>query len=126
MISSPHTSVTPQQDLARLTLMTTTAEEKIRRKSTLGSAGHPSLGHINGLPIFGPAGAPAIDLTDVLAGEAVQSPTALEAPISLEGRFDANVHHVSESSADLSLKGDMVNGSTDVDMTNAEDNSSEA
>ncbi|KAL8829918.1 MAG: hypothetical protein Q9191_001738 [Dirinaria sp. TL-2023a] len=53
MITSSKAEVTPQQELARLTLISSTNEEQIRRRSTTG--GHrPSLGEINGRPIFGP------------------------------------------------------------------------
>ena len=53
MITSPRAEVTPQQELARLTLISSTNEEQIRRRSTTG--GHrPSLGEINGQPVFGP------------------------------------------------------------------------
>src|SRR4051812_9124020 len=48
MITSPRASVTPHQELVKLTLMTSPAAEKIRRKSTIGSANRPSLGHIDG------------------------------------------------------------------------------
>lgn len=78
MITSPRTSVTPQQALARLTLATSAAEEKIRRKSTIGSGGRPSLGHIDGLPLIGPAGPPLDSPIDVFDGESLQSPTKLD------------------------------------------------
>lgn len=53
MISASNAQVTPEQELARLTLMSSTTEEHIRRQSIL--SGHrPSLGEINGRPVFGP------------------------------------------------------------------------
>ena len=53
MIHSPKAEVTPEQELARLTLLSSTNEEKIRRRSTTGGQ-RPSLGEINGQPILGP------------------------------------------------------------------------
>lgn len=53
MITASYAQVTPEQELARLTLMSSTTEEHIRRQSML--SGHrPSLGEINGRPVFGP------------------------------------------------------------------------
>ena len=53
MIGSSRPQVTPEQELARLTLMSSTTEEHIRRQSIL-SGRRPSLGEINGRPVFGP------------------------------------------------------------------------
>ena len=80
MITSPHTSVTPRQELARLTLMTSTAEAKIRRKSTLGGTSRPSLGEIDGRQVLGPITNPAATTEKLFDGVTVQSPTAVEAP----------------------------------------------
>lgn len=53
MITASNAQVTPEQELARLTLMSSTTEEHIRRQSIL--SGHrPSLGEINGRPVIGP------------------------------------------------------------------------
>ena len=53
MITSPNAQVTPEAELARLTLISSNAEERIRRQSML--SGHrPSVGEIGGRPIFGP------------------------------------------------------------------------
>ena len=53
MIAASTETVVPEQELARLTLISSTAEESIRRQSVLG--GHqPSLGEIYGNPIQGP------------------------------------------------------------------------
>ena len=68
--------VTPEQELARLTLMSSTIEEHIRRKSML--SGHrPSLGEINGRPVFGPlplssahAGEPDVEQTGAMGTKA--------------------------------------------------------
>ena len=53
MISAPRREVKPEQELARLTLMSSSIEESWRRKSTLTGT-RPSLGEINGQPLQGP------------------------------------------------------------------------
>lgn len=59
MILSPRASVTPGQELARLTLISPTNEAAIRRrKSTISANRKGSLGEINGVPIMGPLGPP--------------------------------------------------------------------
>ena len=53
MITTPYAQVTPEQELARLTLISSDSEEFIRRQSVLG--GHRlSLGEINGQAVQGP------------------------------------------------------------------------
>ncbi|KAL6721170.1 ubiquitin-specific protease ubp2 [Lecanora helva] len=58
MITSPKASVTPEPELARLTLLSSDKAEIIRRQSIL-SPNRPSLGEIAGQPILGPLGPPA-------------------------------------------------------------------
>ncbi|MCJ1432616.1 ubiquitin-specific protease ubp2 [Xylographa pallens] len=53
MITIPDDKVTPEQELARLTLISASGEESFRRKSIL-STHRPSLGDINGQPVLGP------------------------------------------------------------------------
>lgn len=54
MINANKAHVTPEQELARLTLISSTTEEQIRRQSILN--GHrPSLGEIAGRPVLGPS-----------------------------------------------------------------------
>ena len=53
MISSNRDSITPDIELARLTLLSSSTEETYRRRSTLKSS-RPSLGEIEGKPIHGP------------------------------------------------------------------------
>lgn len=58
MITAPNAKVTPEQELARLTLISSVTEEHIRRHSIL--SGHrPSLGEIDGRPVLGPLLPPA-------------------------------------------------------------------
>ena len=58
MITSPKASVTPEPELARLTLVSSSKEEHIRRQSML-SPTRPSLGEVQGEPVYGPLGPPA-------------------------------------------------------------------
>lgn len=67
MISAPTAQVTPEQELARLTLLSSTTEEHLRRQSIL-SAHRPSLGEIDGRPILGPQPPPQTQPTDVDSG----------------------------------------------------------
>ena len=64
MICSPKASVTPEPELARLTLVSSSKEEHIRRQSML-SPTRPSLGWINGSPVSGPLGPPIPTQNDV-------------------------------------------------------------
>lgn len=56
MITSPVSSATPGQELARLTLISPGGEAAIRRRSTISKS--QSLGEINGAPVLGPLGPP--------------------------------------------------------------------
>lgn len=58
MIKAPKSEVKPEQELARLTLMNSTTEEQVRRRSTLRGS-RPSLGEINGEAIIGPLPPPS-------------------------------------------------------------------
>ncbi|KAM5479979.1 ubiquitin-specific protease ubp2 [Microsporum audouinii] len=58
MITSPNAFVTPTQELARLTLLSSTSEAAFRRKS-LSTHKNSELGEINGMPVMGPVGPPA-------------------------------------------------------------------
>lgn len=53
MIESSNSTIRPEKELARLTLETHGAKEKLRRRSTLMSD-RPSLGHIDSHPVLGP------------------------------------------------------------------------
>ena len=53
MITISDNKVTPEQELARLTLISSSTEETIRRMSIL-SAQRPSLGDVIGVPVHGP------------------------------------------------------------------------
>ncbi|KAL8663826.1 MAG: hypothetical protein Q9202_003511 [Teloschistes flavicans] len=53
MIDSPRAHVTPELELARLTLLSQPVEAVLRRRSTVGGS-RPSLGEINGKAVLGP------------------------------------------------------------------------
>ncbi|KAJ5777942.1 hypothetical protein N7520_001188 [Penicillium odoratum] len=58
MISSKNSSVTPSQELARLTLISPGNEAAIRRRSTISASKTHGLGDVNGAPVLGPLGPP--------------------------------------------------------------------
>ncbi|KAK2768671.1 ubiquitin-specific protease ubp2 [Arachnomyces sp. PD_36] len=77
MITSPNASVKPEQELARLTLISSTNEAAIRRKSIISSTRPGTLGDINGRPIMGPLGPPADPTTEEgpnASGDQAQEP----------------------------------------------------
>ena len=59
MISANATDVKPEIELARLTLLSSSAEDTYRRRSTLKTQ-RPSLGEIEGKPVHGPQPPPVI------------------------------------------------------------------
>ncbi|KAI9885242.1 MAG: hypothetical protein M1823_002981 [Watsoniomyces obsoletus] len=54
LITAPTASIAPERELARLTLIKSSAEEEIRRRSTASVQGRPDLGTLNGVPVQGP------------------------------------------------------------------------
>ncbi|KAJ5972050.1 uncharacterized protein N7479_001968 [Penicillium vulpinum] len=58
MITSSQISVTPAQELARLTLISPSNEAAIRRRSTITASRPDIIGDIDGAPILGPLGPP--------------------------------------------------------------------
>ncbi|KAJ5505581.1 Peptidase C19 ubiquitin carboxyl-terminal hydrolase 2 [Penicillium expansum] len=58
MITSSQISVTPGQELARLTLISPSNEAAIRRRSTITATRSEMLGDIEGAPVLGPLGPP--------------------------------------------------------------------
>lgn len=58
MITSSRNSVTPGQELARLTLISPSNEAAIRRRSTISASRNQILGEIGGAPVLGPLGPP--------------------------------------------------------------------
>ena len=93
MITSSKASVTPEPELARLTLVSSSKEEHIRRQSML-SPTRPSLGRINGSPVFGPLGPPSLPQKD----------TEMSHDASLEVVPDAvNSDHNGDDASDITL-----------------------
>ena len=77
MIQTPQSSIRPEQELARLTLETDSAKEKLRRRSTLMSE-RPSLGHVNSQALLGPLSLPDTQANSMSNELAVQSPTDID------------------------------------------------
>ena len=120
MITSPDPSITPKQELARLTLESKGAVDKVRRRSTIASGGRPSLGNIDSMPILGPLGPPN-DVNGVLGDEAIQS----ESPTMIKAA-DPFADPVPESTVDQKINSNDKTPSDDADMIDVGDNSSDA
>lgn len=115
MTTSPRSSVEPTRELARLTLLSSSFEEQIRRQSTV-SGNRPSLGDINGQPIQGPAGPPVMTESSELVETPVQ-----EKPPQADGL--AGEEQVKDSAAEVKKEADAMSEDTlvneDVDMKDA-------
>lgn len=89
MITAPKTEVKPEQELARLTLMSSTTEEQVRRRSTLLGP-RPLLGEINGEAIIGPLPPPSSQEAQQ-DFEMIDSPAlGNEQPIEIDGNPGAD------------------------------------
>lgn len=77
MITAPRAQVTPEQELARLTLISSTNEEQIRRRSTVRGQ-RPSLGEIDGRPVLGPALPPPLSIPTTQGDTAVSESPGTE------------------------------------------------
>ena len=94
MIASSKASVTPEPELARLTLVSSSKEEHIRRQSML-SPTRPSLGEINGSPVLGPLGPPDLPQQDTsMSGEA---------PLAVTDSYPVNNDHNGDDASDVTL-----------------------
>ncbi len=94
MIASPKASVTPEPELARLTLVSSSKEEHIRRQSML-SPTRPSLGQINGSPVFGPVGPPSVPQKDTEMSD--------EAPLEASDSNAVDDDHNGDDASDVTL-----------------------
>lgn len=94
MIASPKASVTPEPELARLTLVSSSKEEHIRRQSML-SPTRPSLGQINGSPVFGPLGPPGLPQKDTEMSD--------DAPFEATDSDAVNNDHNGDDASDVTL-----------------------
>ncbi|KAI9825184.1 MAG: hypothetical protein M1819_000589 [Sarea resinae] len=103
LISAPTSSITPELELARLTLMTN--DDCFRRRSTIGKDGRPSLGDINGAPISGPLGPPAPSQEMEIDSKITEEPTK---------------DTVDDGASDVTLV-NLLPDDGDIPMTNAEE-----
>ena len=94
MISSSRASVTPEPELARLTLVSSSKEEHIRRQSML-SPTRPSLGQINGSPVLGPLGPPSLPQKDTEMSE--------DAPLEAKDLNAVHNDHNGDDASDVTL-----------------------
>lgn len=114
MITADKAHVTPEQELARLTLISSTTEEHIRRQSIL--SGHrPSLGEIAGRPVLGPLLPP----TSVSAG--IANDTGSSKPEASDER-DASAVVEMDGCSDVTLVEGPTNEDPDLIMLDTEDN----
>jgi ubiquitin carboxyl-terminal hydrolase 25/28 len=98
MITSPQPAVKPEQELARLTLISSTNEAEIRRRSTISGRRPTGLGELNGMPLIGPLGPPTTVSTDPTVSQAASSATIADRPKQLEASDkDSEATLVSES-----------------------------
>lgn len=96
MITSSKASVTPEPELARLTLLSSDKAEIFRRQSIL-SPNRPSLGEINGEAVVGPLGPPSEAIGDIEVTDGVPSKDAGEKAIH------GDHHPEGDSSSDVTL-----------------------
>ncbi len=116
MIRSPHKYVAPEQELTRLTLMTSTAAENIRRRSTIG--GSRPLGTVRGLPVQGPLGPPPDGNREDPNDQAMLS------PLAEDDTFHQSLGPNGQEALDASDSVPLL-GPSDVEMDPLGDNSSE-
>ncbi|KAJ5567536.1 hypothetical protein N7535_006842 [Penicillium sp. DV-2018c] len=141
MITSSQTSVTPGQELARLTLISPSNEAAIRRRSTITATTPNLLGQINGAPVLGPLGPPqtvgqaeessSFDEADAAAMPALATnDTSSEATLvqddkitDMPGLF---VEDKENNPPDLDQLSDQAEAGSDVEMDNNSGNSASA
>ena len=126
MITAPRAQVTPEQELARLTLISSTNEESFRRKSVL-SAHRPSLGEINGRPVVGPLPPPRplpnqvdTEMSGNSALEPIDVDKSVETINDVGACADAVIDTVErDDSSEDTLVEDPIAGENDTVMTDA-------
>lgn len=143
MITSAQPSVTPGQELARLTLISPSNEAAIRRRSTITALKSEVLGDIDGAPVLGPLGPPQ----PLLGGRADHVPSSNQtnlAPVksstgsdpgsegtlvSDDGMNDATglfVEDKENSPPDLDQLSDRAEAGSDVDIDTVNDDRASA
>lgn len=101
MITTSRASVRPEQELARLTLISSTNEAEIRRRSTISGIRPFGLGEINGMAVAGPLGPPQTvepDKHDNAAGQKAILTEQSSTKDVLVGDIDSEATLVSETS----------------------------
>ena len=113
MITATRSEVKPEQELARLTLMSSTTEEQVRRRSTLRGP-RPSLGEINGEAVLGPL-PPFSNQAGQTDFEIIDHPVADDKPA---GTFDGVTS--ADDSSSVTLIDVSIPGQEDVEMDGME------
>jgi ubiquitin carboxyl-terminal hydrolase 25/28 len=124
MITVARNSVTPGQEMARLTLISPSNEAAIRRRSTISASRNQSLGEIDGAPISGPLGPPAslpVDNTDQPSTDASTSAPINDPTMSDVGNMDIDLTMASGNDPDVQVSSveDKGNGSPQLSKTEA-------
>lgn len=99
MITTPRASVRPEQELARLTLISSTNEAEIRRRSTISGVRPALLGEIDGVPVSGPLGQPQTaeaNPADTTTNEKIGSTEETQVKDSVVSDIDSEATLVSE------------------------------
>ncbi|QQK46032.1 Peptidase C19, ubiquitin carboxyl-terminal hydrolase 2 [Penicillium digitatum] len=114
MITSSQISVTPGQELARLTLISPSNEAAIRRRSTITAAKSEMLGDIEGVPVLGPLGPPQ----SLLGGRMESVPNSSQAdPVPIQSSTDSD--HGSDTTL---VSDDSMNDATGLFVEDKENN----
>ncbi|ETN37308.1 uncharacterized protein HMPREF1541_08299 [Cyphellophora europaea CBS 101466] len=108
MIESSSSTIKPAKELARLTLETHGAQERMRRRSTLMSD-RPSLGHLDSQPVFGPQPnpdqkqAPVMEDSTVMESPAQEEPTAMQVDDPNQNSDSSLQYDKSDNSSEATL-----------------------
>ena len=105
LMSASALSITPERELARLTLIKSSDEEDYRRRSAVGAQGRPTLGEINGVPVQGP----------VLPG-----PQSSSIDVDMDLSSVQHAEHVSSDDSEATLVDKHSIEGIDTDMQDAE------
>ena len=110
LITASTSSIVPERELARLTLIKPSDEDDYRRKSIASSTfGRPNLGEINGMPVQGPS---------------LPSPLALNRNINLERPDTGQAESVRSTNNSEETLVDEAAEDADVEMSGVESDSS--
>ncbi|KAJ6099530.1 hypothetical protein N7467_001065 [Penicillium canescens] len=101
MITSSRNSVTPGQELARLTLISPSNEAAIRRRSTISASRNQILGEIGGAPVLGPLGPPVSPPMDNAGQPATDAANSAPVKESATSDMDSDLTMVSGNDPDV-------------------------